>query len=359
MRQLIWCSLSQSLRGQRQNIQGSRGCKLWDPAGSVLGDRTSFRLRLIFYIKHTQNYNANFFVSYKLGSLKPLMYPEYSLAHNGYLLLVLSSRDSSLSQMWSSLGSTSPMKKIKALTVISQAKNKGTTLLHQIWKYIKCQDPMLSYSLPANSPSNPSSVVFCMSLQEASCWGGAGLRDLKSHWVQTKDETRLRKKKKNLTCAEGICKARTAFSLNFLLAPETWSLLHLTLSKLDLEALQKFPFLPFLCLLFAVRNNICTLAFWPAPCQGLWFTLLPNFSVFFVSLPIFWTHQALPHFRVVLSGLLDQLETVLLNSDAPPPITHSCSLSCPSPTLKHTLQKIPIHTLFVYGICSLSYWHMN
>lgn len=221
---------------------------------------------------------------------------------------------------------------------------------------------MLSCSHPANSPSNPSSVVFCMSLQEASCWGGAGLRDLKSHWVQTKDETRLRKKK-NLTCAEGICKARTAFSLNFLLAPETWSLLHLTLSKLDLEALQKLPFLPFLCLLFAVRNNICTLAFWPSDACTLPGTLVHSpfqfFCVFF-PLPIFWTHQALPHFRVVLSSLLDQLETVLLNSDAPPPpITHSCSLSCPSLTLKHTLQKIPIHTLFVYGICSLSYWHMN
>lgn len=206
---------------------------------------------------------------------------------------------------------------------------------------------MLSCSLPANSPSNPSSVVFCMSLQEAFCWGGAGLRNLKSHWVQTKDETRLRKKK-NLTCAEGICKARTAFSLNFLLAPETWSLLHLTLSKLDLEALQKFPFLPFLCLLFAVRNNICTLAFWPAPCQGLWFTLLPNFSVFFVSLPIFWTHQALPHFRVVLSGLLDQLETVLLNSDAPPPQSRTAVL-CHAP-LQHlnTLCRRSPSTLYLF-----------
>lgn len=140
---------------------------------------------------------------------------------------------------------------------------------------------MLSCSLPANSPSNPSSVVFCMSLQEASCWGGAGLRDLKNHWVQTKDETRLRKKKKNLTCAEGICKARTAFSLNFLLAPETWSLLHLTLSKLDLEALQKFPFLPFLCLLFAVRTNICTLAFWPSDACTLPGTLVHSPSQFF------------------------------------------------------------------------------
>lgn len=99
LRQLIWCSLSQSFGGQRQNVQNSRGWKLWDPAGSVLGDRTSFRLRLIFYIKYTQDYNASFFVSYKLGSLKPLMYPEYSLAHNGYLLLVLSSRESRKSQM--------------------------------------------------------------------------------------------------------------------------------------------------------------------------------------------------------------------------------------------------------------------
>lgn len=197
MRLLIWCPLRQSwgmeakcIGYQRMQALGSHLPWLC-LCSIVLGNRTSIGLRLISYMK-CRDYNTNFFVSYKLGSLKLLKYlkyPEFSLAHNGYLLLVLSSRESRKSQMEPSLGSTPPTKKIKILTVTSQAKNKGVELLCWIWEHIKFQDPVLKCSLPAKLPPFLSSAVLCVSLQEAPCLGGAGLRELNGHWVQTKDET--------------------------------------------------------------------------------------------------------------------------------------------------------------------------